>query len=271
MDDRQDFHQRLVRRLIEARSGRPCYVLYLDALRASVLTEAHPDPKTYDFEAEDLRLATGESAQQRDIFQRVLDTPLASTRNKSAPIHLMIFSDAAFLVYETALHAAACAASLMHGFITQEVPVRMGLAHGTWLAQQFSFDAVGPTTVTKSVFYGTGVPRATQAATQSGHGCRIFLHPSIDGEGLTAIAEHLAVLPIPFPAPHALNELNYLHPNAGSRHAVAQQDELFARARDVMLKGVALPVPPTVTLQYAETLAALNRMRRQLSLTEFPQ
>ena len=38
-----------------------------------------------------------------------------------------------------------------------------------------------------------------------------------------------------------------------------------------MLKGVALPVAPTVTLQYAETLAALNRMRRQLSLTEFPQ
>ena len=54
---------------------------------------------------------------------------------------MMQFSDCAFLVFETALQTARAATELMRQFYYYEVPVRMGVAHGTWNVDRFSFDS----------------------------------------------------------------------------------------------------------------------------------
>jgi hypothetical protein len=88
----------------------------------------------------------------------------------------MLFSDCAFAVYDTALSAARSAAELMRQFFELAVPVRMGLAYGTWHVRRFSFDVNAPLTITRAAFYGTGVVRAVQTEKSGGKGMRIFVH-----------------------------------------------------------------------------------------------
>ena len=109
------------------------------------------------------------------------------------------------------LHGSAQASRLMRYFFRVQVPVRMGLAHGTWHVQRFSFDVVDSKTITRAVFYGTAVVRAHNAERYGGKGCQIFLHPSIGPDAIAQIQTRVRVLEIASAHADAPNQLNFLH------------------------------------------------------------
>lgn len=183
------------------------------------------------------------------------------------PSHLMIFSDCAFAVYKTALQAANSATGLMQHLLTLSVPVRMGLAYGTWHVNRFSFAVADATTVTRAVFYGTGVVRATQAEKHGGKGCRIFVHSSTlpTSFGFSEIGSLIQIRDNTKCAPH---ELNYLYPPWPTPDSVPDDQPLWDAVSE-MRRSLKKPVDPDVYFQYSETLRALNQMRLALGRQQF--
>jgi hypothetical protein len=72
-DPAKDLKRLLIKREIEKLSPAPRYVLFVDMLGFSALTEAHPDPDVWDFDSEHISSSTSESARQLGRFQVVLD------------------------------------------------------------------------------------------------------------------------------------------------------------------------------------------------------
>lgn len=260
----------LVRRMIEGQAPPPRYVLFVDMLGFSALTSKHPNAVVWEFGSDDEILAstTSESADQLGRFQHVLNTIPADTIDGLAPSHLMLFSDCAFLVYENALQAALASTALMRRFFFMGVPVRMGLAFGTWHAQRFSYDSFGDLTITRAVFYGTGVVRSYETEKRGGKGFRIFVHSSLTKLDLEKIESRLSVLPIPDAKAIASHELKYLNMDDGLNITAEAKDSLFSQQMKEMHNRLEQPVEPDVELQYSETWSALNRMRKQLGRTQ---
>jgi hypothetical protein len=187
-----------------------------------------------------------------------------------APSHLMLFSDCAFLVYDSPLQAAMSSTELMRRFLTMTVPVRMGLALGTWHAQRFSFDSGNSLTITRAVFYGTGVVRATYTEKKAGKGCRIFVHSSLNDEALAQIRNNnIRILNTPEASPEARLELNYLHPNEGLDEMAMDMDVRLLKGFHAMHARLTTPIHPDVERQYTDTFDAINRMRQQLRRSQF--
>lgn len=214
MDDPSGLEKILRRRFIEATIPPPRHVLFVDILGFSNLTEAFPNPITWEFGDDNDVVASGTSEAARKLgrFQYVLDSLADSQYDGLTPTHLMLFSDCAFLVFENLLLACTCAVDLMRRFIQLQVPVRMGLAHGSWNSERFSFDSVDKLMITRSVFSGTGVVFAHKAECKGGKGLRIFIHSSIGPAALAEIAGTIQFVATAEPKPIAPFELNYLHP-----------------------------------------------------------
>jgi hypothetical protein len=242
----------------------------------SALTEDHPDEEFFDFNEDDAIVASGttESARQLNRFQHVLNSVQWDPLAPVTPSHLMAFSDCAFLVYDNPLVAAMSAVTLMRAFLTMEVPVRMGMALGTWHVQRFSFDIVRSLTITRAVFYGTGVVRATLAEMRGGKGCRIFLDNRLDRAAIDLIRTNVEVLDTPeatsistaSPKSKAVanQELNYLFPNPGLDELANDKDQPLLQGVLKMRQKLQTPVDPDIDVQYTSTLAAIKRMRTQL-------
>jgi hypothetical protein len=97
----------LLKRQVLSQEPPPRFVLFLDMLGFSQLTEDHPKPVVYDFESCDsYTSSTSESADRLGRFQHVLNLVPVDQIDGAAPSHLMLFSDCAFLVFDTALQAA---------------------------------------------------------------------------------------------------------------------------------------------------------------------
>ena len=203
--------RQLQEELIKRHRAEPRCVLFVDMLGFSALTEQHPDHIEWDFGSQEISAATSPTDKQIGGFQHALNTLAEAVGDASSPSHVMAFSDCAFLVYDNPLQAALSASRLMRYFFRVQVPVRMGLAHGTWHVQRFSFDVVDSKTITRAVFYGTAVVRAHNAERYGGKGCQIFLHPSIGPDAIAQIQTRVRVLEIASAHADAPNQLNFLH------------------------------------------------------------
>jgi hypothetical protein len=258
-------YKELLKREVMRLEPPPRFVVFVDMLGFSQLTEDHPDRTVYDFEStESYTATTSESAIRIGGFQYVLNS--IESGDGLAPSHLMLFSDCAFLVFETALQAAQVAAALMRRFFYMEVPVRMGIAFGTWNAERFSFDTFNGMSVTRAVFFGTGVVRAHEAeqSKNSGRGLRAFVHATITGQDLKMIEDGRLLLPLG-QGVTGPRELNYLHPDEDGDEAADRQDHRLMKTLMAMRKRVPEPAHPDVLEHYALTFAALDRMRAHWS------
>jgi len=256
----------VLREILERAAPQPSYVIFLDMLGFSDLTEAQPDAIKYDWDKDDYDSieSTSDSAEQIGRFQTVLNNVAMNTSGSMSPSHLMLFSDCAFMVYGTALSAAESSTIIMRYCFQQAVPVRMGLASGTWNASRFSFDSVKDLVITRAVFYGTGVVRATKAEKKGGKGCRIFLHRSLDDKTLALIGDSIGVLPTPEHSDIAPLELNYLAP---VRHmsVPSTNDSGISSGFKKMRGHVSESAEDGIKEQYIATADALNRMCAQLN------
>jgi hypothetical protein len=109
------------------------FVLHLDVLGFAALVEAHPHGMVQELDDQKLRVNTyiTESGSRFRLFHSVLDQVLEQ-RFESGPSDAMVFSDCAFLVYQNALLAAVHSTGLLRHLVKAHVPVRMGLAYGTY-------------------------------------------------------------------------------------------------------------------------------------------
>ena len=158
--------------------------LFIDMLGFAALVEKYPDATAVQYhtdedgESHNVNV-TSQSAERFRLFQLVLDRFLDKHSEYHPDCKAMLFSDCAFIVDKSALVCALSAVDLMQDFIRMCIPVRMGIALGTFNEVRSSSDVRGAFSVTRSLFTGTAVARANAAEGCGGKGMRIFLHPSI--------------------------------------------------------------------------------------------
>jgi hypothetical protein len=92
----------------------------------------------------------------------------------------IVFSDSAFFRIETLDNAIHLARTLMLELVTSEVPVRMGLARGSYRMLRFLTDSSAHVSFHMSQFLGTGIVRAYATERCGVPGLRILLHPDLE-------------------------------------------------------------------------------------------
>jgi hypothetical protein len=103
-------------------------------------------------------------------------TDLAKMRH---PLTAITFSDSAFIATTHLFEAANVAESLLQALLRQHVPVRIGIAHGSFAAIRFRSDVTVEGGDHAAHFLGTGVVRSHATEICGIKGLRILLHPSV--------------------------------------------------------------------------------------------
>lgn len=112
-------------------------------------------------------------------FHHMLESGFSLAR-LSCHFTSITFSDSAFIATNRLQDAVLVISNLMRGFIRNQVPVRAGIASGTFEVIRFKSDIMSDSSEHASHFLGTGVVKACQSESCGIKGMRILLHPSIE-------------------------------------------------------------------------------------------
>jgi hypothetical protein len=232
------------------------------------------------------------------VFHRRLEEVLHKA-TRQGDLRAMLFSDGAYVVRPGIETMALLAGDIMRTCLLHRIPVRMGLAMGTFEPLKFGAETIGGTGIYTSLFYGTGVVRAYRAERESGKGMRIFVHPSAMAalpQGFNGIASgpYEAIRPGAFtpsaatgarptynlmpllkPSEHASHELEYLHRRNITHWHHPPPDNTDAEDQKlwdaVMFLRSRAPLVESVQQHYIETIAALDAMRQLVGRPTFSQ
>jgi class 3 adenylate cyclase len=159
-------------------------VLFADLLGFAALTEQHPIDALALRGSDRLDAIFGAVFNKNPLthafteFHRAIrwTLQLSQLRHSSTAI---TFSDSAF-VATTRLHeAVGIAVHLMQSLLRRGVPLRMGIACGSFEAVRFRSDISADGGDHAAHFLGTGVVCAHRTESCGINGCRILLHPSV--------------------------------------------------------------------------------------------
>lgn len=193
-------------------------------------------------------------------FHEVIKSNIPALEQNEA--QAVVFSDSAFICFSDSSDADECAKRLMREFILRHVPVRMGLATGSFQAIRFDTNYTPTSIVYSSQFLGTAVVRAVWAESKSGQkGMRILLHPSRGWSFLNRTLRH-PVVPVDASSEHCRAELSYLHESAKPSDIEGPESvELLDAELEAAVRAMAGVAPDSEQHHYADTLAAIGRMR----------
>jgi hypothetical protein len=112
---------------------KPQTLIFVDILGFTAITNQYRVrvQEWYDEASGFSGASTTEIQGRINRFNTVMDKCVIEERLYGG-VQAMLFSDCAFLVFDTSLRAALIAVSLMRSFILYGVPVRMGLGKGTF-------------------------------------------------------------------------------------------------------------------------------------------
>jgi class 3 adenylate cyclase len=164
-------------------------VVFVDVLGFAALTEQHELDG-----ASILRSDRPLSFNSFEEIRRVQDNPLTRTfgdfhrsvkwsldmANMRHPLTAITFSDSAFIATANLYQAARIAVDLVQSLLPQKIPVRIGIACGTFAAVRFRSDISSEGGEHAAHFLGTGVVRAYAAERCGIKGVRILLHTSTE-------------------------------------------------------------------------------------------
>ena len=257
----------VVERQLQARALPTKIIGYMDMLGFGALVRKHPD--SFNIEISDdgsqVTTSTSKSSERFGRFHAVLDRTAMNHLDASRPERMMIFSDCAFAVYDNPLQAAVSLALMMRQFLGWAIPVRMCIAKGTCHYERFSIESFQSFNLTRSMFYGSGVVFAVQGEENSGSGCRVFLHNSLELADRKLIEARLPILLMPEKSDCAEYEINYLHEPDGTGATDPNKDDIKLWAGLALLRSeLRDPTKPEVLAQYDESFALFNRMRKFL-------
>jgi hypothetical protein len=162
-------------------------VLFADILGFATLTESYPldvdrcrvgdRPLAYQF-GEILEVSCNQLARTFSGFHSSLRGVLSLARMRH-PLTAITFSDSAFIATTHVYEAVNIAIDLLHTLLPQKIPMRMGIAYGTFAALRFRSDITVDSGDHAAQFLGTAIVRAHAAETCGIKGLRILLHPSV--------------------------------------------------------------------------------------------
>jgi len=109
------------------------------------------------------------------------------------PLTAITFSDSVFVATSHLFEAATFAVNLARSMLSQKIPIRLGIAFGSFAALRFRSEVSGDGGDHAAQFLGTAVVRAYQAEKCGIKGMRILLHPSV--ESLLADSTHSPASP----------------------------------------------------------------------------
>jgi hypothetical protein len=99
--------------------------------------------------------------------------------NLRHPLTAITFSDSAFVATNYAHEAVSIATYLIHSLLPQKIPMRIGIAYGSFAALRFKSDVTAEGGDHSAQFLGKSVVRAHIAETCGIKGIRILMHPSL--------------------------------------------------------------------------------------------
>lgn len=162
-------------------------ILFVDILGFAALTEAFPmdhellkaHDRPFSFNIDKiLALSRNRLAHTFTGFHSSLAAGL-NLANMRHPLTAITFSDSAFIATTYAYEAVNIAIDLLHSLLPQKIPVRMGIAYGSFAALRFKSDIMSDGGDHAAQFLGTAIVRAHAAETCGIKGLRILLHPSV--------------------------------------------------------------------------------------------
>lgn len=177
----------------------------------------------------------------------------------------IVFSDSAFFRIETLDNAIQLARTLMFELVSSDIPVRMGIACGSYRMLRFLSDLSSNAAFHVSQFLGTGVVRAYQTERCGIPGLRILLHQNL--EPLLDI-EALRIVPVKTDKKMLMNvqyEVNYLDSTVCDLGQHFEDCIQFDCLRRMMSEA-----DEPFHNHYVETFNAWNTMRVQLGRTPYP-
>lgn len=164
-------------------------ILFIDILGFAALTEAYPidldllktcaRPLSPSHNIDKiLALSRNQLARTFTSFHASLGATL-NLANMCHPLTAITFSDSAFIATTYAYEAVNIAIDLLHALLPQKIPVRMGIAYGSFAALRFKSEIMSDGGDHAAQFLGTAIVRAHAAETCGIKGLRILLHPSV--------------------------------------------------------------------------------------------
>ena len=95
-----------------------------------------------------------------------------------APVSIVVFSDSMFLASTETQDCVAFAERLIRLGLHRDMPLRMGMAMGSFIGYGFSYEESPSIKYASSQFFGTGVVNSIEAE-KCLKGIRIAVHPSV--------------------------------------------------------------------------------------------
>ena len=248
-------------------------VVFADMLGFVALTEANPIdlrmlhansrlPQSLDALEEMIRRPGNPLTEAFSHFHNSLKWAIR-TAEMQHPLTAITFSDSVFVATSHLFEAATFAVNLARSMLSQKIPVRMGIAFGSFAALRFRSEVSGDGGDHAAQFLGTAVVRAYQAEKCGIKGMRILLHPSV--ESLLADSTHSPASPpintIPV-RPLECTNTECIN-NAGVRHELDYWDLATTKERSAWhgLQDMWAIAPDSAKEHYQATAEAINRMR----------
>jgi hypothetical protein len=178
---------------------------------------------------------------------------------KGSHLHSIVFSDSAFIAFEHPIDGLVFCQRVMRKMIRGRVPVRMGVAHGSFKPLRFKTDLARDITLHSSYFLGSGVVKAHAAESSGVSGLRILLHKDFPIPGgfeeeeiipLTSPAEKSAARLTRHIKEWALPDDHYVNEDIDKKN-----EELVAQVKRMRDQSEA-----AVHYHYDDTLKAIEQM-----------
>jgi hypothetical protein len=170
------------------RSGLARVVVFVDLLGFAALTEKWSvdakglleGSRSLSFSVADEVLRSGnELTRAFSSFHSSVELAVTFARMQR-PLTAITFSDSVFIATAHPSEATSLAVELVRSAISQDLPVRVGIALGSFAAIRFRSDITPDGGDHAALFLGTAVVRAYQAERCGIKGIRILLHPSVE-------------------------------------------------------------------------------------------
>lgn len=244
-------------------------VMFADLLGFAALTEANVlDLKSlkvldrlFSLDIDDLLEATRNPlATTFNAFHHSLKAALDLAQMRH-PLTAITFSDSAFIATAHLFEATNLAIRLLQALLTQKIPVRIGVAYGSFAAIRFRSDITQDSGDHAAHFLGTAVVRSHSAEACGIKGMRILLHPS----AVTLLAD-----PAHNPKGSGMESLRIAEcsvPESNNRSEVSCEVDYWGFRPTAEAKAwkafqeMWSAAPETALEHYQPTAAAIDRMR----------
>lgn len=246
------------------------YVLYADVLGFKRLVTSNfvPFYDTLDFKGRpklaNLHFQDNPLSKAFRAFHRGIDA--ITNRTLLHGEKLFVFSDSLFFVSEKPGVCLRFAQRLLVEMVTNDVPIRMGVGFGSFVAHGFTHERTQDLEYTSLQFLGSGIVHATSAE-KAVKGVRIAVHDTVL-EALKKASppakeiDNLIGLPTMEQASCVRHEINYLRDLGKALKLTdtqVQQRRTKLRKHLVHMTGIA-PQEAKVQIHYKQSIEAFDRM-----------